>query len=198
MQAAAVRPDACSASSAASARIPRTSLHMKRTADRLFGDDYHWSVLGAGRNQMPIAAHGGRDGRQRARRAGGQPVDRPGQARRVERRSRCARCARSSRGSGLGSRRRTRRARSCSSRAATRWGSELLLHCMAEMRFEVTARLGAPWPSGTRLRVPGTATSTSITGPRRSRSGRGSAGCPQRRPNKSRSQLLLLKQIASG
>jgi uncharacterized protein (DUF849 family) len=30
--------------------------HMKRTADRLFGDDYRWSVLGAGRNQMPIAA----------------------------------------------------------------------------------------------------------------------------------------------
>ena len=31
-------------------------VHMKRTADRLFGDAYHWSVLGAGRNQMPIAA----------------------------------------------------------------------------------------------------------------------------------------------
>ncbi len=30
--------------------------HMRRTADRLFGKDYHWSVLGAGRNQMPIAA----------------------------------------------------------------------------------------------------------------------------------------------
>jgi len=30
--------------------------HMKRTADRLFGDAYHWSVLGAGRHQMPIAA----------------------------------------------------------------------------------------------------------------------------------------------
>ena len=30
-------------------------LHMKRTADRLFGSDYKWSVLGAGRNQMPIA-----------------------------------------------------------------------------------------------------------------------------------------------
>ncbi|MEM7642956.1 MAG: 3-keto-5-aminohexanoate cleavage protein [Pseudomonadota bacterium] len=30
--------------------------HMKRTADRLFGDDYVWSVLGAGRLQMPIAA----------------------------------------------------------------------------------------------------------------------------------------------
>ncbi|MBV5324856.1 MAG: 3-keto-5-aminohexanoate cleavage protein, partial [Rhodospirillaceae bacterium] len=31
-------------------------MHMKRTADRLFGDAYQWSVLGAGRNQMPIAA----------------------------------------------------------------------------------------------------------------------------------------------
>jgi len=31
-------------------------LHMRRTADRLFGDDYEWSVLGAGRNQMTIAA----------------------------------------------------------------------------------------------------------------------------------------------
>lgn len=30
--------------------------HMKRTADRLFGDNYCWSVLGAGRNQMNIAA----------------------------------------------------------------------------------------------------------------------------------------------
>ncbi len=30
--------------------------HMRRTADRLFGTDYRWSVLGAGRNQMRIAA----------------------------------------------------------------------------------------------------------------------------------------------
>lgn len=30
-------------------------LQMKRTADRLFGDDYVWSVLGAGRGQIPIA-----------------------------------------------------------------------------------------------------------------------------------------------
>ena len=30
-------------------------LHMRRTADRLFGEDYCWSVLGAGRHQMPIA-----------------------------------------------------------------------------------------------------------------------------------------------
>jgi len=30
--------------------------HMKRTADRLFGEDYRWSVLGAGSSQMRIAA----------------------------------------------------------------------------------------------------------------------------------------------
>lgn len=35
---------------------PEDVAHMKRTADRLFGDEYHWSVLGAGRNQLPIAA----------------------------------------------------------------------------------------------------------------------------------------------
>jgi len=35
---------------------PEDVLHMKRTADRLFGGDYKWSVLGAGRNQMPVAA----------------------------------------------------------------------------------------------------------------------------------------------
>jgi uncharacterized protein (DUF849 family) len=34
---------------------PEDVLHMRRTADRLFGDDYVWSVLGAGRSQMPIA-----------------------------------------------------------------------------------------------------------------------------------------------
>ncbi|WP_417722691.1 3-keto-5-aminohexanoate cleavage protein [Salipiger sp.] len=31
-------------------------IFMKRTADRLFGDDYRWSVLGAGGAQMPLAA----------------------------------------------------------------------------------------------------------------------------------------------
>lgn len=35
---------------------PDDVAHMKRTADRLFGDAYRWSVLGAGRNQLPIAA----------------------------------------------------------------------------------------------------------------------------------------------
>jgi uncharacterized protein (DUF849 family) len=35
---------------------PEDVAHMKRTADRLFGKDYEWSVLGAGRNQLAIAA----------------------------------------------------------------------------------------------------------------------------------------------
>jgi uncharacterized protein (DUF849 family) len=35
---------------------PEDVSHMKRTADRLFGADYRWSVLGAGRNQMTVAA----------------------------------------------------------------------------------------------------------------------------------------------
>jgi uncharacterized protein (DUF849 family) len=35
---------------------PEDVLHMKRTADRLFGGDYRWSALGAGRHQCPIAA----------------------------------------------------------------------------------------------------------------------------------------------
>ena len=29
--------------------------HMRRTAERLFGQDYYWSVLGAGRSQIPLA-----------------------------------------------------------------------------------------------------------------------------------------------
>jgi uncharacterized protein (DUF849 family) len=34
---------------------PEDVMQMRRTAERLFGDDYVWSVLGAGRNQIPIA-----------------------------------------------------------------------------------------------------------------------------------------------
>jgi uncharacterized protein (DUF849 family) len=34
---------------------PEDVMHMKRTADRLFGDDYFWSVLGGGRSQMYVA-----------------------------------------------------------------------------------------------------------------------------------------------
>ena len=35
---------------------PEDVMHMKRTADRLFGADYCWSVLGAGASQLRIAA----------------------------------------------------------------------------------------------------------------------------------------------
>ena len=35
---------------------PEDVQHMKRTADRLFGSDYRWSVLGAGASQLRIAA----------------------------------------------------------------------------------------------------------------------------------------------
>jgi len=35
---------------------PEDVLHMKRTADRLFGDQYRWSVLGAGAAQLRVAA----------------------------------------------------------------------------------------------------------------------------------------------
>ena len=35
---------------------PEDVLHMRRTADRLFGNQYRWSVLGAGRNQLAVAA----------------------------------------------------------------------------------------------------------------------------------------------
>ena len=34
---------------------PDDVMHMRRTAERLFGNDYYWSVLGAGRSQMPLA-----------------------------------------------------------------------------------------------------------------------------------------------
>lgn len=37
---------------------PEDLMHMRRTADRLFGKDYQWSVLGAGRNQTPLATIG--------------------------------------------------------------------------------------------------------------------------------------------
>src|ERR1044071_6482739 len=33
----------------------RNLMFMKETADRLFGDSYRWSVLGAGRHQIPFA-----------------------------------------------------------------------------------------------------------------------------------------------
>ena len=47
---------------------PEDLMHMRRTADRLFGSDYVWSILGAGRNQIPLATIGAA-WRERARRA---------------------------------------------------------------------------------------------------------------------------------
>ncbi|MEK6204864.1 MAG: 3-keto-5-aminohexanoate cleavage protein [Amylibacter sp.] len=41
---------------------PEDLMHMKRTADRLFGDQYRWSILGAGKNQIPLAAMGAAQG----------------------------------------------------------------------------------------------------------------------------------------
>ena len=99
---------------------PEDVAHMKRTADRLFGDNYRWSVLGAGASQLRIAAQaaamGGniRVGLEDSLWAGkGKLAQRPMP-------SRCCSPARSSKGSAWRSRRPTRRARSCSSRAATR------------------------------------------------------------------------------
>jgi uncharacterized protein (DUF849 family) len=37
---------------------PEDLMHMRRTADRLFGDQYRWSILGAGRNQIALASIG--------------------------------------------------------------------------------------------------------------------------------------------
>ena len=92
---------------------PEDVVHMKRTADRLFGDQYRWSVLGAGRNQMPIAA-------QSAAMGGNVRVGLedslwlgPGHARRVERRA-GARGAADHRGAGA----RGRDARRCAARCS--------------------------------------------------------------------------------
>ena len=97
---------------------------MKRTADRLFGNDYHWSVLGAGRNQMPIA----RDGAPRwaatcasvwRTGCGSARASSPNRTPR-----RCRRSARSSRGLASTSRRRPRRARCSDSRAQAKRTSD--------------------------------------------------------------------------
>jgi uncharacterized protein (DUF849 family) len=37
---------------------PEDMLHMRRTANRLFGNDYHWSILAAGRHQIPLTTMG--------------------------------------------------------------------------------------------------------------------------------------------
>lgn len=37
---------------------PEDMMHMRRTADRLFGDDYMWSILAAGKHQMGLCTMG--------------------------------------------------------------------------------------------------------------------------------------------
>src|ERR1700724_1654841 len=37
---------------------PENVVHMKRIADKLFGDSYAWSVLAAGRHQLPLVSMG--------------------------------------------------------------------------------------------------------------------------------------------
>lgn len=41
---------------------PEDLMHMRRTADRLLGGDYEWSILGAGKNQMSLAMMGAQMG----------------------------------------------------------------------------------------------------------------------------------------
>ena len=97
---------------------PEDVMHMKRTADRLFGKQYRWSVLGAGRNQLAIAAQAAAMGgnvRVELEDSSGRGLANSQPATP----SRCAPPARSSKGSGFRSRARTKRAKSSSSRAAT-------------------------------------------------------------------------------
>ena len=37
---------------------PEDLMHMRRTANGLFGNDYHWSILAAGRHQIPLGTVG--------------------------------------------------------------------------------------------------------------------------------------------
>ncbi len=115
---------------------PEDVIMMKRTADRLLGDNYHWSVLGAGASQMRIAA-------QAAAMGGNVRVGMedslwlgPGQARRKQ----CPAGEESAADSGGHRPRnrhaRTTRARSCRSRAATRWVSSANLSAVIPGRAE--------------------------------------------------------------
>ncbi len=64
---------------------PDDVAHMKRTADRLFGDQYRWSVLRRRPQSVADCCDVGSDGRQRACRARRQFVARARQACRIER-----------------------------------------------------------------------------------------------------------------
>ena len=113
---------------------PEDVIMMKRTADRLLGDNYHWSVLGAGANQMRVAAQaaamGGnvRVGMEDSLWIG--PASSPSPTP-----SRSPTCARSSKVSAWRSPARTRRAKSSRSRAATRWRSSSTRSALVQPRI---------------------------------------------------------------
>jgi len=60
---------------------PENLTHMKRIADKLFGEDYYWSILAAGRPPASLRHHGRGDGRQCPRRTRGFALYRQGPAR---------------------------------------------------------------------------------------------------------------------
>ena len=103
---------------------PEDVLHMKRTADRLFGTSYRWSVLGAGRNQMPVAAMAAAMGGNVRVGLEDSLWDGPGRLAESNA-AQVKRGAPDPGGAGArGGEPRPKRARSCRSRAATRWASE--------------------------------------------------------------------------
>ena len=105
---------------------PEDLMHMKRTADRLFEDNYQWSILGAGAIRsrwppsappwVPMCASVSRI------RSGPAPASSPNPTP-----IRSVSSARCSKASPWKWPRPTRRARSCSSRAAIRWRSDVSL-----------------------------------------------------------------------
>ena len=82
---------------------PEDVAHMKRTADRLFGDEYRWSCSAPGGTRWPIAAMSAAMGGNVRVGPRGLALDRPGPARQDQRRA-GPRCARSSRAWGSRSR----------------------------------------------------------------------------------------------
>ena len=66
---------------------PENLMHMQAIADKLFGDDYHWSILGAGRHQMALTTMGAIMGGNVRVGPRGQHLPRQGPARPDQRRA---------------------------------------------------------------------------------------------------------------
>ena len=87
----------------------RNLMFMKETADRLFGDDYRWSVLAAGRSQIPFATQAAMMGGNVRVGLEDSLYHRPRQARLLRTPNRSPRSVASSRSSATRSRRPRRR-----------------------------------------------------------------------------------------